>query len=159
MEHVELCVLCDFSLFLLFPEKALVEHAIELRAELENAVSDVSNLFSKIGWYCSLVVYFVGYQLKGNHGSDVRSIFVHELFFKTLERKDKIEEGNRILIQKFQSQLAKQLEDLHMTVAASAMQQEQQLKEMEEDMYSFVSTKAEVGFHRRQLCSSLILSD
>ncbi|KAJ1377030.1 P-loop containing nucleoside triphosphate hydrolase [Sesbania bispinosa] len=92
---------------LLKSEKALVEHAIELRAELENAASDVSNLFSKI------------------------------------ERKDKIEEGNRILIQKFQSQLAQQLDDLHKTVAASVMQQEQQLKEMEEDMYSFVSTKTE----------------
>ncbi|RDX72318.1 Kinesin-like protein KIN-5D, partial [Mucuna pruriens] len=92
---------------LLKSEKALVEHAIELRADLENAASDVSNLFS------------------------------------TIERKDKIEEGNRILIQKFQSQLAQQLEDLHKTVAASVMQQEQQLKEMEEEMHSFVSTKAE----------------
>ncbi|CAL0334066.1 unnamed protein product [Lupinus luteus] len=88
-------------------EKAVVEHAIELRTELENAASDVSNLFSKI------------------------------------ERKDKIEEGNRILIQKFQSQLALQLEDLHKTVAASVMQQEQQLKEMEEDVRSFVSTKSQ----------------
>jgi len=39
------------------PEKELVEHAIELRAELENAASDVSNLFSKIGEYDSLVVF------------------------------------------------------------------------------------------------------
>ncbi|KAK7261422.1 hypothetical protein RIF29_27732 [Crotalaria pallida] len=92
---------------LLKSEKALVERAIELRAELENAASDVSNLFSKI------------------------------------ERKDKIEEGNRILIQKFQSQLALQLEVLHKTVSASVMHQEQQLKDMEEDMQSFVSTKAE----------------
>ncbi|XP_020214871.1 kinesin-like protein KIN-5D [Cajanus cajan] len=92
---------------LLKSEKALVEHAIELRADLENAASDVSKLFS------------------------------------TIERKDKIDEGNRILIQKFQSQLAQQLEELHKTVAASVMQQEQQLKEMEEDMHSFVSTKAE----------------
>ncbi|KAG4988653.1 hypothetical protein JHK82_030990 [Glycine max] len=92
---------------LLKSEKALVEHAIELRADLENAASDVSKLFSKI------------------------------------ERKDKIEEGNRILVQKFQSQLAQQLEDLHKTVAASVIQQEQQLKEMENDMDSFVSTKAE----------------
>jgi len=62
-----------------------------------------------------------------------------------LERKDKIEEGNRILIQKFQSQLAQQLEVLHKTVSASVMHQEQQLKDMEDDMQSFVSTKAEVG--------------
>ncbi|XP_044467575.1 kinesin-like protein KIN-5D [Mangifera indica] len=92
---------------LLKSEKALVERAFELRAELENAASDVSNLFSKI------------------------------------ERKDKIEEGNRVLIQKFQSQLTQQLEILHKTVAASVTQQEQQLRDMEEDMQSFVSTKAE----------------
>ncbi|KAL5765965.1 hypothetical protein ACOSP7_016582 [Xanthoceras sorbifolium] len=92
---------------LLKSEKALVERAFELRSELENAASDVSNLFAKI------------------------------------ERKDKIEEGNRVLIQKFQSQLTQQLEILHKTVAASATQQEQQLRDMEEDMQSFVSTKAE----------------
>ncbi|KAJ9698289.1 hypothetical protein PVL29_007395 [Vitis rotundifolia] len=92
---------------LLKSEKVLVERAFELRAELENAASDVSSLFAKI------------------------------------ERKDKIEDGNRILIQKFQSQLTQQLEALHKTVAASTTQQEQQLKDMEEDMQSFVSTKAE----------------
>ncbi|MED6182536.1 Kinesin-like protein KIN-5D [Stylosanthes scabra] len=91
---------------LLKSEKALVERAIDLRDELENAASDVTNLFAKI------------------------------------ERKDKIEEGNRILIQKFQSQLAQQLEVLHKTVSASVMHQEKQLKDMEEDMQSFVSTKA-----------------
>lgn len=62
------------------------------------------------------------------------------------ERKDKIEEGNRILIQKFQSQLNQQLEILHRVVASSVTQQEQQLKDMENDMQSFVSTKAEVRF-------------
>ncbi|XAR60517.1 Plus-end-directed kinesin ATPase [Bertholletia excelsa] len=92
---------------LLKSEKALVEHALELREELEHAASDVSSLFTKI------------------------------------ERKDKIEDGNKILIHKFQSQLTQQLETLHKTVAVSAMQQEQQLKGMEEDMQSFVSTKAE----------------
>nr|ABD32308.2 Kinesin, motor region [Medicago truncatula] len=88
---------------LLKSEKELVERAIELRAELENAASDVSNLFSKI------------------------------------ERKDKIEEENRVLIQKFQSQLAQQLEALHRTVSASVMHQEQQLKDMEKDMQSFAT--------------------
>ncbi|WOL14877.1 kinesin-like protein KIN-5A [Canna indica] len=62
--------------------------------------------------------------------------------FSKIERKDKIEEGNRILVQKFQSQLTQQLDILHKTVSASVMQQETQLKEMEEDMQSFVSTKA-----------------
>ncbi|KAE8711196.1 kinesin-like protein [Hibiscus syriacus] len=92
---------------LLKSEKALVGHAFELRAELENAASDVSDLFAKI------------------------------------ERKDKIEDGNKALIQRFQSQLTQQLEILHKTVAASVTQQEQQLKDMEEDMQSFVSTKSE----------------
>lgn len=66
------------------------------------------------------------------------------MWFGFSERKDKIEDGNRILICKFQSQLTQQLETLHKTVAASVTQQEQQLKDMEEDMQSFVSTKAEV---------------
>ncbi|KDP44156.1 hypothetical protein JCGZ_05623 [Jatropha curcas] len=92
---------------LLKSEKALVERAFDLRAELENAASDISSLFSKI------------------------------------ERKDKIEDGNRVLIQKFQSQLTQQLEVLHKTVATSVTQQEQQLKDMEEDMQSFVLTKAD----------------
>ncbi|KAL2239781.1 kinesin-like protein KIN-5D [Sesamum indicum] len=92
---------------LLKSEKALIERALELRQELENAASDVTNLFTKI------------------------------------ERKDKIEDGNRILIQKFQSELTQQLEILHRAVASSTKQQEQQLKVMEEDMHSFVSTKTE----------------
>ncbi|KAL8099753.1 hypothetical protein AgCh_032123 [Apium graveolens] len=63
------------------------------------------------------------------------------------ERKDKIENGNRILIQKFQAQLSQQLESLHKMVAASVTQQEQQLRSMEEYMQLFVSTKADL-----QLC-------
>ncbi|WCJ41148.1 P-loop containing nucleoside triphosphate hydrolases superfamily protein [Euphorbia peplus] len=94
---------------LLKSEKALIERAFELRAELENAASDISNLFAKI------------------------------------ERKDKIEDENRILIQKFQSQLTQQLEVLHKTVATSVTQQEKQLKDMEDDMQCFVSTKAEAA--------------
>ncbi|XP_051131910.1 kinesin-like protein KIN-5D [Andrographis paniculata] len=92
---------------LLKSEKALVERALELRAELDNAATDVTNLFSKI------------------------------------ERKDKIEDDNKILIRKFQSQLTQQLEILHNAVASSTTQQEKQLKDMEEDMHSFVSTKTE----------------
>ena len=60
------------------------------------------------------------------------------------ERKDKIEDENRILVQQFQSRLTKELDTLHKTIAASVTQQEQQLKGMEEDMQSFVSTKAQV---------------
>lgn len=68
------------------------------------------------------------------------------------ERKDKIEDGNRILVQKFQSELTQQLEILHKTVAVAVTQQEQQLKGMEEDMQSFVSTKAEVRSRQEDDC-------
>ncbi|KAJ6799278.1 kinesin-like protein KIN-5A isoform X1 [Iris pallida] len=72
--------------------------------------------------------------------------------FNKIERKDKIEDGNRILVQKFRTQLTEQLDVLHKTVSASVMQQENQLKEMGEDMLSFVSSKAEATEElRRQL--------
>ncbi|GAA0173613.1 microtubule binding motor protein [Lithospermum erythrorhizon] len=70
-----------------------------------------------------------------NASADVSNLFTK------IERKDKIEDGNRTLIRKFQAQLTQQLEMLHKNLAASATQQEQQLKEMEEDMQTFVSTK------------------
>ncbi|KAL1569355.1 kinesin-like protein KIN-5D [Salvia divinorum] len=63
--------------------------------------------------------------------------------FTKIERKDKIEDGNRTLIQRFQSQFTQELGVLHKAVASSTTRQEQQLKEMEEDMHSFVSTKTE----------------
>ncbi|XP_020273566.1 kinesin-like protein KIN-5A isoform X1 [Asparagus officinalis] len=72
-----------------------------------------------------------------NSAADVSGLF------SKIERKDKIEDGNRILVQKFRSQLTEQLDVLHKTVSSSVMQQENQLKEMEEDMQTFVSTKAE----------------
>ncbi|KAJ8440238.1 hypothetical protein Cgig2_024003 [Carnegiea gigantea] len=99
---------------LLRSEKALIDRAIELRAELETAASDIASLFAKI------------------------------------ERKDKIEDGNRALVQKFQSLLTQQLQTLHKTVAASVTQQEQQLKEMEDDMQSFVSIKTEAAGKLKQ---------
>lgn len=36
---------------MIFSEKALVERALDLRAELENAASDMFSLFAKIGLY------------------------------------------------------------------------------------------------------------
>lgn len=137
-----------------FSEKALVERSFELRAELENAASDVSNLFAKIGSYYhfgnSTCFWVFSTQIRG----DLLLIMVD-----FSERKDKIEDGNRILIQKFQSQLTQQLEILHKTVAASVTQQEQQLKDMEEDMQSFVSTKVEVQSKLDDcVCSSGLMS-
>ncbi|RWR95516.1 kinesin-like protein KIN-5D [Cinnamomum micranthum f. kanehirae] len=84
-----------------------------------------------------------------NAASDVSGLFAK------IERKDKIEDGNRTLVQKFQSLLNQQLELLHKTVATSVMQQEHQLKEMEEDMHSFVSTKAEATEELRERVGKL----
>ncbi|ESQ37425.1 hypothetical protein EUTSA_v10002384mg [Eutrema salsugineum] len=81
--------------------------------------------------------------------SDVSSLF------SKIERKDKIEDGNRCLIQNFQSQLTQQLELLHKTVASSVNHQEVQLKHMEEDMESFVSTKSEATEELRERLSKL----
>ncbi|XP_072974724.1 kinesin-like protein KIN-5A [Typha angustifolia] len=64
--------------------------------------------------------------------------------FSKIERKDKIEDANRNLIQSFHSQLTQELDLLHETVSASVMQQENQLKELEDEMQSYVSTKDEV---------------
>ncbi|KAL2899206.1 Kinesin-like protein KIN-5D [Bienertia sinuspersici] len=81
--------------------------------------------------------------------SDISSLF------SKIERKDKIEDGNRTLVQKFQSQLTQQLQALHKNVNASVTQQEQQLKDMEDDMQSFVSTKAEAAEELRQRLEKL----
>ncbi|XP_068637848.1 kinesin-like protein KIN-5D isoform X1 [Aristolochia californica] len=75
--------------------------------------------------------------------------------FEKIDRKDKIEDGNKSLVQKFKSQLTHQLELLHKTVATSVTEQEHQLKGMEEDMHSFVSTKTEATEELRQRVENL----
>jgi kinesin family protein 11 len=65
--------------------------------------------------------------------------------FVSSERKDKIETGNKELVQTFRIQLTQQLEVLHKTVEGSVSQQQWQLQTMEDQMQSFVSTKTEVG--------------
>lgn len=65
--------------------------------------------------------------------------------FSKIERKDKIEDGNRSLVQKFRSQLTQELEALHKSVSSSVVQQEDHLKEMEDDMQAFVSSKDEAA--------------
>ncbi|CAL5334847.1 unnamed protein product [Camellia sinensis] len=72
----------------------------------------------------------------GNAASGVSSLLAD------IDRKSKVEDRNRVLIQNFRSQLDQQLEVLHETVAASVTEQEQQLKVIEEDTQLFVSTKA-----------------
>lgn len=52
------CSVWCLWLEMLLTEKALVEHAYELRSELENVAAYVSSLFSKIGWYLFLPLTF-----------------------------------------------------------------------------------------------------
>ncbi|CAL4903139.1 unnamed protein product [Urochloa decumbens] len=68
---------------------------------------------------------------------------------------DKIEDGNRSLVQRFRSQLTHQLDTLHKTVSNSVMQQENHLKEMEHDMQSFVSSKDEAAQGLRESVQKL----
>ncbi|KAF3329937.1 kinesin-related protein-like protein [Carex littledalei] len=94
---------------LLKSEKDLFDQASKLRLQLEDALSDVSGLFSKI------------------------------------ERKNKLEDSNKTLVQNFQSQLTQELGVLQNTVSASVAQQETQLKELCVELGSFFSTKAQIA--------------
>ncbi|KAG0519603.1 hypothetical protein BDA96_08G001200 [Sorghum bicolor] len=69
---------------------------------------------------------------------------LHGLFSK-LERKEKIEDTNRSTIQHFHSQLTQDISVLHRTVSTSVSQQESQLKSLEEEMQSFVTSKGKVA--------------
>ncbi|KAH9326350.1 hypothetical protein KI387_006528, partial [Taxus chinensis] len=61
--------------------------------------------------------------------------------FAEIDRKNEIETGNQNLVQTFKSQLLQHLELLHSSVVDSVSQQRQQLKNTEEQLVSFVSTK------------------
>ncbi|XP_020583393.1 kinesin-like protein KIN-5A [Phalaenopsis equestris] len=61
-----------------------------------------------------------------------------------IEHKDNIAEMNQTNVQKFQSELNKKLHILHKIVSNYVRQQENQLKQIEEDMKSFQSIKAVV---------------
>ncbi|KAG0496011.1 hypothetical protein HPP92_000625 [Vanilla planifolia] len=84
-----------------------------------------------------------------NAAADIRGLF------SKIERKDKVEEGNKNLVHRFQSQLTQQLDILHKTVSASVAEQENQLNEMEEDMQTFVSAKIMATDELRQLVDKL----
>ncbi|XP_078429944.1 P-loop containing nucleoside triphosphate hydrolases superfamily protein [Wolffia australiana] len=65
--------------------------------------------------------------------------------FDKIERKDKIEEENRIIVQRFRNDLNQRLQSLHETVSISVTQQESHLEEMEKDMLNFISSKTEAA--------------
>lgn len=75
--------------------------------------------------------------------------------FSKIDRKDRIEDGNRSIVQRFRSQLTHQLDALHKTVSSSVMQQEDHLNEMEHDMQSFVSSKDEAAQGLRESVQKL----
>ncbi|KAK8914324.1 125 kDa kinesin-related protein [Platanthera zijinensis] len=61
--------------------------------------------------------------------------------FSKLDRKNEMADGNKILLQRFHSQLTEQLEILHKTVSTSVTQEENRLNQMEQEVRSFVSAK------------------
>ncbi|KAK8939766.1 125 kDa kinesin-related protein [Platanthera guangdongensis] len=61
--------------------------------------------------------------------------------FSKLDRKNEMEYGNKIVLQRFHSQLTEQLEILHKTVSTSVTQEENRLNQIEQEVRSFVSAK------------------
>ncbi|CAL1399189.1 unnamed protein product [Linum trigynum] len=62
-------------------------------------------------------------------------------FFGQIEEQAKVGEANRLLLQKFQTQLAQELDGLHAIVSSATAKQEQQLKSIEKDFSLFVADK------------------
>ncbi|KAG8374281.1 hypothetical protein BUALT_Bualt11G0115200 [Buddleja alternifolia] len=69
-------------------------------------------------------------------GSDISSLFAR------IEHKNYLEDENRNRTKNFHSQLAQQLEDLNKAVSASATDQEQNLKVIQDYTQSFLASKA-----------------
>lgn len=67
------------------------------------------------------------------------------MFLCVIEQKNHLEEGNKMLIQSFQTLLAQHLEILHKIIVSSVTHQEQQLNAIEENMKSFVTEQDKVN--------------
>ncbi|KAM0849728.1 hypothetical protein ACQ4PT_053551 [Festuca glaucescens] len=67
--------------------------------------------------------------------------------FSKLERKGKIEDANKNIVGHFHSQLTQDMSFLHRTISTSVSQQESQLKVLEEEMQSFITSKGKVRQH------------
>uniref|UniRef100_A0ACD5Y3X2 Uncharacterized protein n=1 Tax=Avena sativa TaxID=4498 RepID=A0ACD5Y3X2_AVESA len=65
--------------------------------------------------------------------------------FSKLERKGKIEDANKNIVGHFHSQLTQDMSNLHRTISTSVSQQESQLKVLEEEMQSFITSKGKVA--------------
>lgn len=64
------------------------------------------------------------------------------------ERKGKIEDANKNIVGHFHSQLTQDMNILHRNISTSVSQQESQLKVLEEEMQSFITTKGKVCSHK-----------
>ncbi|XP_068667950.1 kinesin-like protein KIN-5D [Aristolochia californica] len=121
--------------------------------DTEHALSDLEERFRQANNKIKEKEFLISNLLKSEKALTERTLELRtelehaasdiSVLFAKIDRKDKIEDGNKNLVQKFKSQLTQQLELLHKTVAASVTEQEHQLKGMEEEMQSFVSTKTE----------------
>jgi kinesin family protein 11 len=56
----------------------------------------------------------------------------------------KIEDANKNIVGHFHSQLTQDMSVLHRTISTSVSQQESQLKVLEEEMQSFITSKGKV---------------
>ncbi|KAJ3680847.1 hypothetical protein LUZ60_015336 [Juncus effusus] len=75
--------------------------------------------------------------------------------FSKIEKKDKLENSNKTLVEKFRLELSQDLGLLHKTVSSSVDQQESQLKELETEMKSFLSVKTQVAEKMKERMESL----
>lgn len=121
--------------------KELTKKALELRSDLEGSASDVSTLYTKIGSVfvsCSNYLVFSKVLLpKKKELISARS--------SSTEHKNYLEEKNRQQIQNFYSQLVQLLQELDEGVSASATSQEQNLKAIQDNTQSFLTSKAKVS--------------
>lgn len=120
-------------------EKALTERAFELRTDLETAASELSRLFDEIGWFLAFYEYYQFLHMKAS----IETLMYVYMSFVT-ERKNKMENGNKALIENFHTQLAQQLEILRSAVEVSVKQQHKQLEDIERNTNYFVSEKDKV---------------
>lgn len=78
--------------------------------------------------------------------------------FSKLERKGKTEDANKNIVRSFHSQLTQDMNILNRTISTSVSQQESQLKVLEEEMQSFITSKDKVAGglkeHARELKES-----
>lgn len=79
------------------------------------------------------------------------------LTFRLIEHKNHIENGNKVLIQSFQTLLAQHLEVLQKIIVSSVTHQEKQLNAIEERMKSFASEQDKVNYQHYRTCKFITI--